>query len=82
MHTIQLQLQDDVYEDMKKHNINIQEKFKEFLFNVMDDGYPSISTAEAKKRIATASDEYYKGTGTYLNEDEYEKEMREFEKSI
>ncbi len=82
MHTIQLQLQDDVYEDIKKRNINIQAKFREFLFNMMDDGYPAISSDEAKKRVSKAVDEYYSASGEFVNSDDYEDQMNEFTKSL
>lgn len=34
----------------------VQAKFKEFLF---DDGYPSISMEEAKKRVSEAVEDYH-----------------------
>lgn len=34
----------------------LQAKFKEFLF---DDGYPSISMEEAKKRVSEAVEDYH-----------------------
>ena len=82
MHTIQLQPQDDVYEDIKKRNIDIQAKFKEFLFNITDDGYPAISKDEAKRRVTEAVDEYHSGSGEFINADDYEKEMNQFTKSL
>ena len=40
MQTLQLQIQDDLYESIKDMSIDINEKFQEFLYNLVDDGYP------------------------------------------
>ena len=60
MHTIKLQLDDNLYEDITQSGIDIKEKFKEFLMDFVDDGYPSISTQEAKKRVSEAVEDYQK----------------------
>lgn len=60
MHTIQLELQDEQYEYCKNSGIDIQSKFNEFLASVTDDGYPSISKEEAKRRVVEAVDDYRK----------------------
>ncbi len=60
MHTIKLQLDDNLYEDITQSGIDIKEKFKEFLVDFVDDGYPSISTKEAKKRVSEAVEDYQK----------------------
>jgi hypothetical protein len=60
MHTIKLQLDDNLYEDITQSGIDIKEKFKEFLMDFVDDGYPSISTKEAKKRVSEAVEDYQK----------------------
>ena len=60
MHTIKLQLDDNLYEDITQSGIDIKEKFKEFLMDFVDDGYPSISTNEAKKRVSEAVEDYQK----------------------
>jgi len=72
MHTIKLQLDDNLYEEMVQSGIDIKEKFQEFLTHYVDDGYPDISTEEAKKRVSQAVERYENGSGTYLNEEEYE----------
>ncbi|MBD3842754.1 MAG: hypothetical protein IE909_12895 [Campylobacterales bacterium] len=59
MQTIKLQLEDSLYENICKSGIDIQAKFKEFLSDLVDDGYPYISTQEAKKRVSEAVEEYY-----------------------
>jgi hypothetical protein len=58
MHTIKLQLDDNLYEDITQSGIDIKEKFKEFLLDFVDDGYPAITTEEAKQRVADAIDKY------------------------
>ena len=60
MHTIKLQLEDNLYEDITQSGIDIKEKFREFLIDFVDDGYPSISTKEAKKRVHEAAEDYKK----------------------
>lgn len=72
MHTIKLQLDDNLYEEIAQSGIDIKEKFKEFLIDFVDDGYPAISTQEAKKRVSKAIERYENSTGNYLNEEEYE----------
>lgn len=71
MHTIQLQIQDDIYDELKSKGIDINHKLQEFVFSLVDDGYPSISTDEAKKRVTDAVNRYRNGTGTYLNANKY-----------
>ncbi len=71
MQTIQLQVQDDIYEELKSRGIDINNKLQDFLYDLVDDGYSSISTNEAKQRVAKAVDRYKDGTGTYANADEY-----------
>jgi len=59
MKTIKLQLEDSLYERVLQNQIDIQAKFKEFLFDITDDGYSSISTEEAKKRVSEAVEDYH-----------------------
>ena len=59
MQTIKLQLEDNLYENILHNGIDIQAKFKEFLSDFIDDGYPSISTEEAKKRVSEAVEDYH-----------------------
>jgi len=58
MQTIQFQIEDDLYKSLLSRGINLQVKFQDFLMDLVDDGYPSISTDEAKKRVAKAIDDY------------------------
>ena len=71
MHTIKLQLDDNLYEDITQSGIDIKEKFKEFLTDFIDDGYPAISTEEAKKRVTDAVNRYRSQpeSATELNDD-------------
>jgi len=71
MHTIKLQLDDNLYEDITQSGIDIKEKFKEFLMDFVDDGYPAITTHEATKRVTKAIENYENGTGEYLTNQEY-----------
>lgn len=60
MVTINLELEESLYEEMKKQGIDLQAQFKEFLEDLKDDGYPGISTDEAKKRVSKAIEDYKK----------------------
>ena len=71
MQTIQLEIQDDIYESLLDKGINFNTKIKEFLHNLVDDGYPSITSDEAKSRVNNAVNRYQDGTGTYVNQDKY-----------
>lgn len=70
MQTIHLQIQDNLYEQLIKSGVNIQEKFNEVLYDMLDDGYPSISTQEAKKRVADAVEQYKNGTMHTVSSDD------------
>ena len=60
MQTINLNIENDIYEDIKRAGIDIQKKFNEFLsqFAFVDDGYPAIGTEEARRRVAEAVEHY------------------------
>ena len=59
MQTIKLQLDDNVYEEIVQSGIDIKAKFKEFLMDFVDDGYPAITTEEAKRRVGEAVEDYH-----------------------
>lgn len=59
MQTIKFQLEDNLYKNVINSGIDVQAKFKEFLLDLVDDGYPSISTEEAKNRVSKAVQDYY-----------------------
>lgn len=71
MQTLKLQLDDDIYEALKAKSIDIPAKINEYLSNLADDAYPSISTEDAKSRVSDAMNRYNDGTGTYIDEDNY-----------
>lgn len=70
MHTIQIELDDNLYNKMRKSGIDIKQKFKEFLHENVDDGYPSISEDEAKQRVREAVESYRNGTMKTVSHDE------------
>jgi hypothetical protein len=71
MQTIQLQLQDELYEDILSKGIDINHKIQNFLYSLVDDGYKTISTDEAKQRVTNAVNRYNNDTGTYINQTQY-----------
>ncbi|MFA7501156.1 MAG: hypothetical protein WCY85_09165 [Sulfurimonas sp.] len=71
MQTIHLQVEDDIYDELKSKGIDINHKLQDFLYDLLDDGYPAISEDEAKQRVSDAVDRYRNGTGTYVNTTEY-----------
>lgn len=59
MQTIQLQIEDSLYEKLVKNNVDIAEEVYRHLEQcVEDDGYPAISFEEAKKRVTEAVEDY------------------------
>ena len=62
MQTINLkvEVEDSLYEDIKKQGIDLQAKFQEFLADLKDNGYPAIGTQEAKNRVKKAVTDYRK----------------------
>ncbi|MDD5400239.1 MAG: hypothetical protein PHQ93_03505 [Sulfurimonas sp.] len=70
MHSLTLKVDDGFYAQLlsflkqNKQQVDIVEDIK-------DDGYPAISTDEARMRVAAAVDRYKNGGGTYLNQEEY-----------
>ena len=66
MKTLQLQIPDDLYNQLMKDGVDIQEKFNEIMYDMLDDGYPSITTDEAKKRVSDAIERHENGTGEYI----------------
>ncbi len=81
MHTIQLQLDDNLYEEIAQSGIDIKEKFKEFLTDFIDDGYPTITTQEAKRRVSEAVEEYRDGTMKTVSHKEVWSSINEYTKS-
>lgn len=81
MHTIKLQLDDNLYEEMVQSGIDIKEKFQEFLADYVDDGYPAISTEEAKERVREAVESYRNGTMKTVSHDDVWEEIESHTKS-
>jgi hypothetical protein len=65
MHTLHLQLNDDLYKHLSSQNIDIPAKIKEYLFSLVNDSYPSISTEEAKQKVTDAVSRYKNKRGSY-----------------
>ncbi len=80
MQTVQIQINDDLYEHLSAHNIDIQAKIKDYLLALVGtNNYPSISTEEAKKRVSDAIDRYESGSGQHVSLDSnYAKELSTF----
>ena len=62
MQTIQINLQDELYDGLKQQGINIKAEIKEYLSFLISDNYPSIDTNEATKRVKSAYDDYQQNT--------------------
>ena len=56
--------------------------FVKFVKLSLDDGYPVISKDEAKRRVAQAVTDVKSGNAVLLNQEEYDKDMNEFLKSL
>ena len=80
MQTVQIQINDDLYEHLSAHNIDIQAKIKDYLLALVGtNNYLSISTEEAKKRVSDAIDRYESGSGQHVSLDSnYAKELSTF----
>ncbi|MDX4037593.1 hypothetical protein [Aliarcobacter skirrowii] len=70
MHTIKLNISDSLYTKLANKKIDIESAFEELLYDLVDDGYSSISKEDADKRVSDAVLKYKKGelkTITYEN---------------
>ena len=56
--------------------------FVKFIKISLDNNYPSISKDEAKRRVTQAVEEVKNGTAVLLSQEEYDKDMDEFLKSL
>ena len=56
--------------------------FVKFVKLSLDDGYPAISRDEARKRVAQAVADVKSGNAVLLSQEEYDKDMNEFLKSL
>jgi len=78
MRTIQLQIDDDLYEELIDHGVNFKAEIGSFLRGLVDDGYPTVTTQEGRKRVAEAVERYRSGKGIYMDSDAYEKHNTDF----
>lgn len=80
MRTIQIQLNDDLYEYLSSSNIDIQSKVKDYLSSLASSRkFPTKSTEEAKKRVFEAVNRYENGAVKYSAfDDDYKKEMNQY----
>ncbi len=70
MQTIKIEIEDHIYKKVVDSGVNLQERFKEMIYDFLDDGYPAITTEEAKRRIAKAVKSYKdKSMKTVLHKD-------------
>jgi len=56
--------------------------FMQFVKLSLDDNYPAISKNEARKRVSQAVEEVKNGQAIFLSQEEYDKDMNEFLKSL
>ena len=70
MQTLKIEIEDNIYQNIVHSGIDVQEKVKEFLFDLVDDGYPAISTEEAKKRVAKAVTRYHENPESFTVADD------------
>ena len=82
MQTIKIELEDHIYKKVVDSGVNLQERFKEMIYDFLDDGYPAITTKEAKRRVANAVKDVRDGSATLLTQEEYDKDMDSFLKSL
>lgn len=61
MHTIKLNIPDSLYTKLANKKIDIESAFEELLYDLVDDGYSSISKEDADKRVSDAVLKYKKG---------------------
>lgn len=71
MHTIHLQVQDTIYDKIVNSGMDIQGRFDEFIADLIDDGYPSITKSEAARRVADSMERYQNHSDEYLDSEEY-----------
>jgi len=58
MQILKIELEDNIYQNILQSGIDIQGKVREFLFDLIDDRYPAITTKEAKERVCNAISRY------------------------
>ena len=61
MQTIELQIPDNIYNQLVKSGIDIKQQLQDNLYDLLDDGYSSITTQEATKRVSDLVRDYESG---------------------
>ena len=82
MQTIKIKIDDYIYKKAVESGVNLQEKFKEMVYDFLDDGYPAITFEEAKERVAKAVKDINDDSAVLLTQEEYDKDMDNFLKSL
>lgn len=72
MHTLQINIEDGLYKHLTQKGIDIENNVQAFLSDLLDEGYPAISTEEAKKRVAEAVKRYETNSGEYIDAADYD----------
>ena len=85
MKTIQIdsqEIENFISERYGNDTQSLWQDFATFVKVSLTDGYPAISKKEAKQRVAKAIAEVEQGTATMLSQEEYDKEMNAFMKTL
>jgi hypothetical protein len=61
---------------------SLVDDFIKFVKLSLDDGYPSISKEEARSRVAKSLQDVRNGNAILLTQEEYDKEIDEFMKTL
>ena len=77
---ISIDIQDDIYQQLQKAGIDIQSRFNEYLASL---AYKNTKKYEEDKAyFQQALEEVESGKAELLDEEQYEKEMKTFERSL
>ncbi len=77
---ISIDIQDDIYQRLQKAGIDIQSRFNEYLASL---AYKNAKKYEEDKAyFQQALDEIESGKAELIDEEQYEKEMKTFERSL
>ena len=82
---ISLNIQDDVYQKLKNAGIDMQSKINEYLLNLVDrkdDYLNSKQFQEDRAYFQKALEDIESGRTELLTQEQYDKEMEAFEKSL
>ena len=77
---ISIDIQDDIYQRLQKAGIDIQSRFNEYLASLAYKN--SKQYEEDKAYFQQALDEVESGNAKLLDQEQYEKEMKAFERSL